>query len=674
MRLAGISSIRFRFFAAFGIVALALWAAVALALHAAEREAMAKASTEGRNLARSLAEHVASSVRAIDLALLQLRYEWSEGSKPFASHVARQQKNLEIDFGPLVSVIAADGTLVYGNTPGAPRVDLSDREHFKWQKERGADELYVSAPILSRLSGQWRILFTRPIHDRRQQFAGVMALSLPPPALERVYNDIELGEGAAITLVRPDGQILAHSRDLGKASGVSLADSTALRPDAAPTGEYRRAARTDGVDRLYSYQKVPGYALIVLVGQSVDTVLAPYRRQRTTYLASGVLATALLLVVTLLLLSRRRDKEKADRNRLRLETQLRRSAEHLSLLFNAFPIAVAHVDKAQRITFANRIYQADYGSDPTNRLVREFVGESSYAALEPYIQRALAGEEVQFERSFAGKEGEIHTRWLRYVPDRDASGEVIGFFALREDITERKRAEEKIRKLNEELERRVHERTAELTAAIEALQEEVKERRLAETAALSLADRLQNMARRLGEAQEVERRRLAAELHDGVCSNLAAVGLNLVLLQKQLPNIDMPSTQRRLSDLITQIDEAKANARDISVDLRPLLLDERNLFAALEEYARKFEDSTGIAVEVKGAVAIELNTDADHLLLSIADDGVGIDLIGGNAKMHGLGLVSMQERADAIGGKWRIYSAPGKGTRVVVRIDAGARA
>jgi len=54
--------------------------------------------------------------------------------------------------------------------------------------------------------------------------------------------------------------------------------------------------------------------------------------------------------------------------------------------------------------------------------------------------------------------------------------------------------------------------------------------------------------------------------------------------------------------------------------------------------------------------------------------GVGIDLIGGNAKMHGLGLVSMQERADAIGGKWRIYSAPGKGTRVVVRIDAGARA
>ena len=56
------------------------------------------------------------------------------------------------------------------------------------------------------------------------------------------------------------------------------------------------------------------------------------------------------------------------------------------------------------------------------------------------------------------------------------------------------------------------ERTAELSAANEALQAEVRERRLAEQAALDLAERLQNMTRRLGEAQEVERRRLAAEL------------------------------------------------------------------------------------------------------------------------------------------------------------------
>jgi len=214
---------------------------------------------------------------------------------------------------------------------------------------------------------------------------------------------------------------------------------------------------------------------------------------------------------------------------------------------------------------------------------------------------------------------------------------------------------------------------------------------------------LQNMTRRLGEAQEVERRRLAAELHDGVCSSLAAIGLNLVLLQKQLPHSDAASMQRRMSGLIELIDEAKANAKDISIDLRPLLLENRDLLSALEEYALKFESSTGIAVAVKGvhsgrrlpadkkialfriaqealtncakhaqahAVAIELNTGADHLLLTVADDGVGIDLAGINGKRVGLGLLSMQERAEAIGGRWQIESTPGKGTRVSVSVGA----
>jgi two-component system CheB/CheR fusion protein len=357
------------------------------------------------------------------------------------------------------------------------------------------------------------------------------------------------------------------------------------------------------------------------------------------------------------------------------------------------------------VTFANRLYRESYGADYHGRSVREFVGEPTYAVLQPYIRRALSGEELQYERSFVDSDGEISTRALRYIPDRDAAGEVTGFFALREDITERRRAEEKIRKLNEDLERRVRERTTELRAANDALHAEVKERRLAETAALNLAQRLQKMARRLGEAQEAERRRLAAELHDGVCSNLAAIGLNLALLQKQLPPGDSAGLRRRMSELIALIDEAKANAKDITVDLRPLLLEERDLRSALEDYARKFESSTGIAVEVNGvnrgkrlppekkialfriaqealtncakhaqasAVTIDFNADSDQLQLSIADNGVGIDLEGAGAKTHGLGLLSMQERAEAIGGSWQIESAPGKGTRVSVSVGVAS--
>lgn len=140
MSLNSVNSVRFRFFAVFGIVALALWVAIAIALQAAEREAMEKASAEGRNLARSLAEHVASSVRVFDLVLLHLRSEWGDGSpRAFAEKVAEQQKFLKEDVVVQISVIRADGRVAYTYLPDSKSADLSDRQYVKVHKERGTD-------------------------------------------------------------------------------------------------------------------------------------------------------------------------------------------------------------------------------------------------------------------------------------------------------------------------------------------------------------------------------------------------------------------------------------------------------------------------------------------------------------------------------------------------------
>jgi PAS domain S-box-containing protein len=832
-----IRHIGFRFFTTFGIAILALWMAIAFALQTAEREALEKASAEGRNLARSLAEHVASSVRTIDLVLLHLRAEWVDSAARFRDHVARQQEDAKRELVSDITVVTANGRLAYSSAPGSQRVDLSDRRYFSLHKERSADGLQISAPLLSRLTGEWIIQFTRPIFDRQKQFAGVLVLSVPPPALERVYNDIELGPGATITLVRPDGQILARSQDFARASTVSLADIQGLGANDAPAGEYRRQARTDGVERLYRYQKVPGYPLTVFVGQSVDTVLAPYRAQRATYLVSGLFATVLLLAITLLLFARRRNKEEADRRRAQIEADLHQSEERLRLIAETIDEVVWSAETMTgKIFYVSPAYERVWGrsraslQDNPRSFADTIHPEDRERVLAVYVHKKV-GLAFDHEFRIILPDGSVRWIWDRGFAVRNETGQVIryvgaardvterkrleealraqterlligqrtarmvimdwdilkdelswsdspewlrgalpeggkyplyieqihpedrehfravramGIESLRphsqeyrivrtdgrmlwvhsqrvvmagvdgkaarmlvalQDITERKQAEDKIRKLNEELERRVQERTAELSAAIEALRTEVEERRQAETSALSLAERVQSIARRLGEAQEVERRRLAAELHDGVCSNLAAVGLNLALLQKQLPHGDAASLQLRFSGLIALIDEAKANAKDISVDLRPLLLHDRDLRSALEEYGRKFEDSTGIVVEMRGAdsgrrlpaeekialfriaqealtncakhahanaVAIELHTDADRLLLSIADDGEGIDLTGGNGPMQGLGLLSMQERAEAIGGRWQIESAPGKGTRVMVSVGAAS--
>ncbi len=121
-----VRSVRFQLFIAFGLVVIALWAAIALALNAAHRQTLDRASAEGRNLARSLAEHVASSVRAIDITLQHLRDEWIRDPASFDAAV-RKQDILKDQSVTQVLVFGANGRSLYGSLPGWQSADISDR-------------------------------------------------------------------------------------------------------------------------------------------------------------------------------------------------------------------------------------------------------------------------------------------------------------------------------------------------------------------------------------------------------------------------------------------------------------------------------------------------------------------------------------------------------------------
>jgi PAS domain S-box-containing protein len=132
---------------------------------------------------------------------------------------------------------------------------------------------------------------------------------------------------------------------------------------------------------------------------------------------------------------------------------LRQHEEHVRVLFDSLPIAVGHADHDLRITFVNRMYHTEYGGegDPVGKTVREVVGEERYAITGPYMVRALAGEDVEFEPQFTRADGSAGTRWVRYIPERDAEGGVVGFFALIEDISERKRTGQALQDANRTL-------------------------------------------------------------------------------------------------------------------------------------------------------------------------------------------------------------------------------
>jgi PAS domain S-box-containing protein len=211
-----------------------------------------------------------------------------------------------------------------------------------------------------------------------------------------------------------------------------------------------------------------------------------------------------------------------------------------------------------------------------------------------------------------------------------------------------------------------------------------------------------NYSRRLIEAQEAERRRISRELHDQVGQILTAVKMNLHALQHTCSE---PEMLMSIDDNLKVIDEAVDQVRDLSVDLRPLLLDDFGLVVALRWYLERQTRNTGVPAKfVSGSldeddrfsseletacfrivqegvtniirharasrISIRLERVLSDLILLITDDGAGFDvrmLRAGGAGMSTLGLRGMEERAQAIGGTITIDSAPALGTEICAR-------
>jgi PAS domain S-box-containing protein len=222
---------------------------------------------------------------------------------------------------------------------------------------------------------------------------------------------------------------------------------------------------------------------------------------------------------------------------------------------------------------------------------------------------------------------------------------------------------------------------------------DVTEQKNAESALRAAARNLQALSRRLVEAEEAERRRIARELHDRVGQNLSALNINLDIVIGNLK--DDPALKRRLEDSLKLVDGTLQSIENVMADLRPALLDEYGLGAALAWYAEEYSQRTGIRVSVEAleagkdlrpetAVALfriaqeALNNAAKHssarritvllerndaeLALSVSDDGCGFD--PAQARRGRWGMTTMRERAEAAGGRLLVDSSPGKGTAV----------
>ena len=154
--------------------------------------------------------------------------------------------------------------------------------------------------------------------------------------------------------------------------------------------------------------------------------------------------------------------------RVRAAEALLDGERRIRIVTDNVPVLIAYIDRERRYRFTNRPYQAAQkvsAGETEGRLVSEVLGEDRYRLLKPYVDAVLEGRPQVFEIEFPTNDTKIEVARGTYIPHVDESGQVLGFFLLYVDITERRQAEAALRNANEGLERRVALRTAELEAA-----------------------------------------------------------------------------------------------------------------------------------------------------------------------------------------------------------------
>jgi signal transduction histidine kinase len=213
-------------------------------------------------------------------------------------------------------------------------------------------------------------------------------------------------------------------------------------------------------------------------------------------------------------------------------------------------------------------------------------------------------------------------------------------------------------------------------------------------------DRIRQLAGRLINAQEAARAEIARDLHDDVCQRLTSVSIGVGTLKNATGSLEDPKMQEGISELDRETRDAFESLRRLSHDLHPVPLRLLGLAPALRSHCHEVAKRHGGQVQFSSAdsigavhpdvavcffriaqealrnsvvhggakqMIVTLGREGEELDLTVVDDGQGFDVAAARSNGRGLGLVTMEERINLVGGHMSIVSVPGQGTTVRVR-------
>jgi PAS domain S-box-containing protein len=347
------------------------------------------------------------------------------------------------------------------------------------------------------------------------------------------------------------------------------------------------------------------------------------------------------------------------------ESKLRK----LSKAVEQSPVAVCITNPDGVIEYVNPIVTQLTGFS-ADELINQYTGIFS-SGEKPQEEYAELWKTIKLGNIWSGefhnkkKNGELYWESATISPVFDAIGQITHFLAIKEDITERKRAEIALNK-SEELIRK-------------------------------FASHLQNV-------REEEKIALAREIHDDLGQTLVALKIDMGLLKKRIFKSNIPTDSEGIADkfenIVNLIDRTIHTARRIMSGLRPELLEINGFAGAATHYLREFEDRHRIncefiseisSIEMSSqqslvffrilqeslnnvakhskaiSVKIHFRNESNKLILEIIDNGIGFDK-NNSGRQDSYGMIGMKERVVLLDGELDIVSEIGKGTCVRVEI------
>jgi len=342
-----------------------------------------------------------------------------------------------------VNVIDADGNLINSSiTWPAPKINVADRAYYRTFRYDPQSPDVLIEPVHSRISGAWTILIVRKIIGPHGEFMGLVGRGIEPDNFEKFFESVVLGEGATISMLHRDGTLLARFPHSGELMGHNFRNGSFEQQKVFTLDHFagRFVSPVDGEDRLVSARALPHFPILMMATTTRAAALADWREQ-IGILISVAGASALAIAGVLIAIVRKLlEQHRLSRERLTLEKQ------RLDRAVNNMTQGLLLFDSSQRLVVCNQRYLEMYDLSPEvvkpgcsfldiiahRKATGSFTGD-----LDQYVARVLRDIRARNSMVVDTSDG----RSIQIVNEPLDDG---GWVATHEDITERRRTEERI--------------------------------------------------------------------------------------------------------------------------------------------------------------------------------------------------------------------------------------